>query len=672
MVNLDHKFPIIFFPIRIETKYHHHSDSDDEETWSLRLRFFPDQITINNFDPRLTRKEVKDARDYWKTIATLDRSNADVFIQERNFAWTKLANYYGLPRAAYITKAIINYDPDSDPDPITPSLKADDKIEMREEGDSIAPICKLLPSHFVVRGKFNDSALEGIQKSGKEIPPESLSLDPLQDIGTTGSAASWITSFEAALEKGMAIEIKLNEQQYKSGFQYIIVYGVLDNLSPDQTKQEIENLFRTHRYTEGLSLVKQGTPTNLVKTKSKDEQSFFSHRHLSQSDINAYRSVEFETLHEKQIGLIAEHAPDGRILDRALGLDHVANGLLNANNNDQVTTMCMSYALWPSVHKYFMKRIVNIQNLDLDNLQNHFVKYVSAQGIVPPIRVGKTPYGILPVTILSQWEDKNLIPGTNHIRTFFTLLKTRWAQFIDQVPTVMNKEVPPTENLLNILSMEAISHTYYVRGFRSLKYITDFIFEILKKNANHQQLKLKNKLLLNILLKRIFGIGNIPVGVSLESFYDLCPGSGISQIDFPMVSVSEETDILDPNYIEKIFKDITGPDKNFLKTSKKQTEIPGIGPSDSDPMLLRLLRYSGSIIGETNDQKEIEKFAESLQILRNVKPDRLNPLMLQTLDLVSYRLDAWISSFANQRLDHLRERYWKRSVCRSFWMDRKH
>ena len=44
--------------------------------------------------------------------------------------------------------------------------------------------------------------------------------------------------------------------------------------------------------------------------------------------------------------------------------------------------------------------------------------------------------------------------------------------------------------------------------------------------------------------------------------------------------------------------------------------------------------------------------------------------MLQTLDLVSYRLDAWISSFANQRLDHLRESDWKRFVCRAFgWVE---
>ena len=430
---------------------------------------------------------------------------------------------------------------------------------------------------------------------------------------------------------------------------------------PDRTKQEIENLFRAHRYSNGLRLVKHGTPTNLVKETSKDGQSFFSPHHSTHSDSITYRSVEFEALDKEHQGQIALHEPDGRVLERALGLDNVANGLLNANNYDQLTAACMSSALWPSVLGYFMDKFANIQSIDIGNLQNHFVRYVSAQGSVPPICVGKTPYGILPVTILSEWEDKDLLAGSDHIRTFFAHLERRWTKFVEKVPTIMNNksDVLPTENLLNILSMEAVSQSYNVRGFRSLNYIADFIFEILdKKTPNGQQLVsfqdlvVKNKLLLNILLKLTFPF--IPAE-ALKGFYENCPGSGISQINFPMVSQSEEAGDLPPDYIEKIYDDIRGPDKNFLKTTKIQMEIPSTRPSDSDPLLLRLLRYSASLIGEKNDQKEIEKFIESLEILRKIKPDRLKTLMLQTLDLVSYRLDAWITSFANQRLDHLRQ-----------------
>ncbi len=612
---------------------------------------------------RLTRNEVEDARGYWKAIG-------EHGIDHRDSAWIKLVNNYGLPRAAYITKAVINYDPDSEPDPLTPSFKADNEIPLREENDNLAPTCNLLPSRFRVYGKLKDPALKKRMLARGNRIPESLQLNPLQNIET--ESGKWVTDFQVALEKGMAIEISLTEEQYKSGFDYIIAYGVRDLTAhtPKRTKQEIENLFTAHRYSNGLRLVKQGTPTNLVKEMSNDGQSFFSPHHPSQSDAISYRSAEFKALDKEHQGQIVLHEPDGRVLEKALGLDNVANGLLNANNYDQLTAACMSSALWPSVLGYFFDTFANIQGLNRESIQNHFVRYVSAQGSVPPICVGKTPYGILPVTILSKWEDKELLADTDHIRSFFLDLERRWRRFVDNVPTVMNDnnsngEFLPTENLINILSMEAVSHTYNVRGFRSLNYISDFIFEILGKKTqageqivslSSQDLVVKNKLLLNILLKLTFEF--IPDG-ALKGLYDITPGSGISQIGFRMVSPpkegEEEADDIPPEYIENIYNDIKGTDRNFLKKTIDQIQIAGVGPSNLDPLLLRLLRYSASLLGEKKDQKEIEKFIESLEILRKVKADRLKTLMLQTLDLVSYRLDAWISSFANQRLNDLRD-----------------
>ena len=687
MIDLDHKYPIILFPIRIETKYH---QSSDDGTRSLRIRFYPDQITINNFDPRLTRNEVEDARDYWKTVGKLNRANIDQFNQDRNSAWTKLVNQYGMPRSAFITKAVISYDPNSEPDPVTPSLKADDMIEKRLEDDYSPPSCKLLPNRFIVHGKFKDSALGVLEPApiGKDIP-EPLLLDFLQGGVNTNKLPNWITDFNEAVTKGMAIEIKLNEQEYKSGFEYIIVYGIRENLSPEQTEQELENLFAAHRYGQGLSFVKQGTPTNLSKLKSKDGQSFFSPHFHAQSDITSYRSMEFSALPNGHTGLLTEQQPDGRIFEIALGINNVANGLLDADNHDQMTATYMSFALWPSVLKYFMNTFLNIPSLHLGGLQNHFVRYVSGQGIVPPIRVGKTPYGILPVTILSEWEDEHIIGDTHFVRTFFAILRLKLLDlksgFIDQVPTVMKSKtsgIPPADNLLNILSMEAISHSYYVRGFRSLDYVADFSFDILKKMANgmpitqftYDYLRNRTRQSLEIHLGSIFRDEDLPTPLkeALKNFYNLCPGAGISNIEYPMVNIPEEADSLFPNYIETIYNDVMGQDKNFFKTTKKQIEIPNVAPSDSDPLLFRLLRYSSSIIGQSNDQKEIETFAESLKFLldRDIKPDRLRALMLQTLDLVSYRLDAWISSFANQRLDHLRQKQDKGLYAGAFgWVE---
>ena len=199
-----------------------------------------------------------------------------------------------------------------------------------------------------------------------------------------------------------------------------------------------------------------------------------------------------------------------------------------------------------------------------------------------------------------------------------------------------------------------------MRGFRSVSYISDFIFEILgiktpsgMPAVSDTDLKAKNMISLNILLKIIFP--KIP-NKALDKFYELCPGEGVSEIEFPLVNKPEDADSLNPNYIDNIIKDIEGPNKNFLKRStKEQRDIPGVGPSNSDPLLFRLLRYSAGIIGKTDSSGVfLASFLLGLKYLSTKSPDRLKTLMLQSLDLVSYRLDAWISAFANQRLRALR------------------
>ena len=643
MADLDNKFPIIFFPVRMETKYL--VPPAGAGSPKLRIRFYPDQIAFNSFDPRLTTKEVEDARTYWQ-----ESQNAE---EKKNLAWLKLADQYTLPRAAYISKAVINYDPNLEPDPINPTLKPDNQIPLREESDNLSAYSELLPRRFTVYGNFKKSGLQNIRVVGNAIP-KSLQLNPLDDADT--KEADWVTDFDIAVEEGMAIEVDLTEEQYESGFDYLLAFGICDNFSPEETKLKIEKLFTGHRFSHGLRLVKQGTATNLVK-ESNVEKSFASPRQHTQEDKLTYRSIEFGGLEADVPGSVALHSPDGRILSRALGLDNVTNGLVNANNYDQLAAVSMLVALWPSVLSYFLVKFANIQGLDLGKLKRYFIKYVSAQGIIPPISVGKTPYGILPVTLLPNWEDKVLLTGTDQIKTFFGHLKKRWTKYIDRVPTVMSNNSDISENLLNILSMDAFSQKYNVRGLRSLNYIADFIFEVLGKKNNGQQivsgqdLIIKNKLLLNILLKLTFP--TIPEGV-LSSFYENSLGSGISEIQYDLVNNSENENDSTPDYIEKIHADIKGPNKNFLKTTKDQAAIPPTAPTNSDPLLLRLLRYSASLIGEKNDPQDIEEFLESLEVLKNLNSDRLKTLMLQTLDLVSYRLDSWLTSFANQRLDHLR------------------
>ena len=96
VVDLGPEFPILFFPIRIETKYT--KFDPNQHKGKLRIRFFPDQIGIDSFDPRLTKEEVMYARTYWKTLKSLTDLPDHKFIEQRNFAWQELVRRFGCAR----------------------------------------------------------------------------------------------------------------------------------------------------------------------------------------------------------------------------------------------------------------------------------------------------------------------------------------------------------------------------------------------------------------------------------------------------------------------------------------------------------------------------------------------------------------------------------------------
>lgn len=683
--SLDNRFPILLFPLRIETKYH---PSSDGENWKLRLRFFPDQIAIDNFETRLTIKEIEDARNYWRIIANANEE--EDLVEVRNAEWCKLANKYGLPRTAYITKEVINYDPDNEPDPHKPILKDDQQIPVREENEQTVSFSNIMPTLFFIYAKFKDGTptlepLDILIQRDKEP----LVVDPFQLI-TDADKPNWITNFEMARDIGMAFETEttLSRTQYERGFEFIIVYGVKTDHTPDGIKQQVEQLFKSHRYTSGFSFIKQGTPTNLVKQKSSNAQPTPSSSPFGEErDVMIkYRSTEFSgfppdfKLQLKSGEVFLPH--DGKVFAEALGIERVVQGAANSNHWDHIIAPCMSSLLWPMVGGYFLETFTTLSEENKISLMEHFIKYVSGQGSIPPIRVGNIPYGVLPVTISSEWQDNILFQNTDLFRKFLTnLMDSMLDKFLENVPTVMKKshQIPPDENLLNILSMEPVSNEYFVRGIRLLQYVTDLIYAVLRERLPNNEPKItyqrfpQNR---DIRLKNeeesVARLGKT-LGVNLQTLrdlfsiaekmkiMDLCLGRGITRLNFPLIS--KEKDL--PSYLDDILTDIKeGGTENFFKTTVEQIGIPGVEPSSSDPLLLRLLRYCASIVGNSSNSFFFrDLFRESLEnllLVRNkfdkfVFTEILKDVMLQTLDLSSYRLDAWISSFANQRLDHLRK-----------------
>ena len=100
----------------------------------------------------------------------------------------------------------------------------------------------------------------------------------------------WLSDFDVAKNVGMAVEVQLTDDQYDSGFEYVVACGIRDDLTPADTKGIIEKLFESHHYTDGLSFLEQGTPTNLSKDPS--DKNYYS---SARPDAKICRSVEFSS-----------------------------------------------------------------------------------------------------------------------------------------------------------------------------------------------------------------------------------------------------------------------------------------------------------------------------------------------------------------------------------------
>ena len=152
---------------------------------------------------------------------------------------------------------------------------------------------RLLPSRFalvliddgtVVDTFWGEEVAEDLPLAPGLVEAGGDDLDGRALLDAQGLA--WTYDFEVAVEKGMAIRVnfsQLPEQFLKRGFSQLLVLGVR---TTDQ-QAELEALLTAHRYTHGLDVIPQGTPTNATETAAPGLS-------LERPDLAAVRASEFE------------------------------------------------------------------------------------------------------------------------------------------------------------------------------------------------------------------------------------------------------------------------------------------------------------------------------------------------------------------------------------------
>lgn len=470
--SLDRTVPLALLPVRLETRYF------GNELW---VRVFPDDLHQDNgHDRQMTRDEITSGRWFWEQWEAAE-PQTDTRRALRLRAWQQLSARFGPGRAGWITR-VMRPSNGLFPTPTPRTTVTPPPAQVR-----------VLPDRWLALGYVKDDPVP-VFTQWSELIPDPLPTGPSFD-GDANADWAWLTDFEQARAKGMALKIELIDPRIQNGqIDRLIVLGARATLDSKETTSRLGDWLDAHHYTWGLGLIPQGTPTN----NAPEAKSGYSGR-----DVGFERSFFCE--HEQQARLAARRQElaarragarlDVDILAEALGLPaDCFRGAQHADVQDQEDAYHMNAALWPATWGYFLSVMMAGATSRgepwtpyLQEWADFFAGYVRARGPLPALRIGNQPYGLLPVTVLDRWNPRTPHPGlpqrplpglpiSRPVSPIDLLiqLRQRWQKAIADTPHLGRRspsgDFDPGKDLLDILSMHATSRAALARALLGQQY----------------------------------------------------------------------------------------------------------------------------------------------------------------------------------------------------------
>lgn len=436
---LDPDLPLALLPVRIETFF-----TRDPQHPELLIRIHPDVIHADGHQRGLTPTEQKLGRAFWDRTWRAGGAAADL---DAAFGW--LAGQVGPWRAAWIASQLA---PTNQQDAPAASVPDDHPLDPPPRFPSVdtvgsgAPVyAKLLPTRWAVAGFIGDNVVG--PWLGEAIPdPLAIApglVDGADDVDGRGlldaQGLGWTHDPEEAARVGMMVRIDLDAVD---SFTELVVFGI----RPGDGREDIEALLEAHRYTHGLDLIPQGTPTNATETAA-------SAWHPARPDPGALRSTELEPVPS---GARPEVAAEGDLF-RMLGSDalSVALGLgrdnaLDRGDHAAIGELChaesMNRALWPATLDHYFTAVLGgvIDSAGRSWLRDWASTFVRGGGPLPTLLIGSQPYGVIPASSIKVTTN---IPSTNieHLEGFLAQVKVNWMDSRALVPRLDHNaaDAPP-------------------------------------------------------------------------------------------------------------------------------------------------------------------------------------------------------------------------------------
>ena len=656
--------PIAFLPVRIETRFGKAADGSPQ----LLVRIFPDDVHVDSFEPALT--------------ATESAARTKFLASPTAAAWTALAAQFGPRRSAWIAAA----------GAASSGAKTSDW--------TMAATTGLLPDRFIVcayddKGTVTRQAGADIT-DGLTLGPSPAGGDPATDPGL-----KWMRDFDQAVTLGLGIRVPITASLAANGFARVLVLGVKSKLDPTAAATRLGTALDAHHYTDGLEILPIGTPTN----NSEGVKSGYT------TSDPGY-AVSFGIERGQPMTPSADGRGDGDRLARALGIGaaHFAHvGGAAARHDD--APAAMNAVMWPATFEYYLENLVNGAVPDpattIPAARDFFLAWVRGRGPWPTLRIGRQPYGVMPVVWSGGYLPRDGDALTAPLLALLESLRPTWRLASNQVARV-GLGSDPDATLAGVLGMSPHSETYAGRSVLGPQY-NEYYWRFLQKPINAAWWTRLGQLstagLATLATKAAptrlgnatylgehFALSNTIVESPLTSgplannYLTMFAGLTLAELRTAAPAV-KPIPLLWLLVRHAALRQYASSAYGLLGTTvsaadQLEAELIDIAPTGHTPRVwdhLALTAPGGTgAVGtfldqhKTNGPAPFVAFWNALGALAAMSTTNLDQVLRETLDLHSHRLDAWYTALASARLDALRQQQGNAStlyIGASGWLD---
>jgi hypothetical protein len=442
----------VLLPLRLETLFDPpvSEHNDDPLRWKLSLRVMPDEASICRDNRHVGAGERQALALFWQAVqqpgtpdpAWLEGDTAAV-------AWQQLCARVAPPRAAWLVGAL---DVQFDGDAVTVQLP--DDMPAAPEPNRVGG---LPPALRVVA--LTKTPLDGaIRHSIGRLPmDEAASIDtaaltlPLPG-APDDTQHSWWASWETAQAAGLGGAWLLPEGMTPDNIDALIVAGIGDE-APDAH-------FNAQADAGELAVLPLGAPTNSVHGAPAAD--------LGRTAADWRRIAQMRL--RQRLGQGAPLDAGQAIQHYLLGADGGLPFFAGADSADSThDSRLLARALWPALWGHWLRDLWQLGD-DAHRIGNWAADNLCPEGPLMPIRIGDQPYGLLPVTALSDWRPAVAFSADDDAQGRLEALmaakladlRHQWAGAARRTRTVAGQD---SAAFMRLLGQDALSRRYVARDF---------------------------------------------------------------------------------------------------------------------------------------------------------------------------------------------------------------